>query len=84
MCEAIGRDTPSWTVPVRLLRAGAVLGDALEQSFGRRLPLDSAVLDRLLGSACYRSDKIQRELGWQPHRHFRDALPEMVAGFRNS
>ncbi len=84
MCEAFGRDTPPWTLPVWLLRAGAVLGDALEQGFGRRLPLDSAVLDRLLGSACYRSDKIQHELGWQPHRHFREALPEMVAGLRNS
>lgn len=84
MCEAFGRDTPSWTLPVWLLRAGAALGDALEQGSGQRLPLDSVVLNSLLGSACYRSDKIQHDLGWRPNKHFREALPEMVAGLRKN
>jgi nucleoside-diphosphate-sugar epimerase len=82
MCEAFGREIPSWKLPVSLMRAGAVLGDTLERGFSLRLPLNSEVLRRLLGSACYRSDKIQRELGWKPHRHFKEALPEMIAAYR--
>ncbi|MFQ5643173.1 MAG: NAD-dependent epimerase/dehydratase family protein [Thiogranum sp.] len=82
MSEAFGREMPSWALPVPLMRAGAVLGDVLERGIGLRLPLNSGVLRRLLGSACYRSDRIRRELGWQSHHHFREALPAMIAASR--
>ena len=79
MCEALGRTPPSWELPVSFLRLGAMLGDALERGTGLHLPMNSGTLRRLVGSACYRSDRIRHELGWQPHRRFREALPAMVA-----
>ena len=82
MHEALGRKPPAWSIPVFVLRTGALLGDAMEAVSGRPLPLSSAVLQRLLGSACYRSDKIQQELGWRPRVHFRDCLPAMVSNYR--
>jgi len=82
MCLASGRGLPSWTLPVSLMRAGALLGDRLERVAGLRLPIDSGVLHRLLGSACYRSDKIRHELGWRPQRHLAEALPVMFAAAR--
>ena len=82
MHEALGRKVPGWSIPVFVLRAGALLGDVTERVSGRPLPLNPGVLQRLLGSACYRSDKIQQELGWRPRMHFRDCLPGMVSDYR--
>lgn len=80
--QALGRRVPAWSLPVWALRAGALVGDLLVRLSGRELPLNSGAVRRLLGSACYRSDKIQRELGWRPHRHFKEALPEMITVYR--
>jgi UDP-glucose 4-epimerase len=82
MHEALGRKVRPWSIPVFILRAGASLGDVIEHLSGRPVPLNSSVLRRLLGSACYRSDKIRKELGWQPGLHFRDCLPGMVSDYR--
>ena len=82
MHEALGRKVPAWSVPALVLRAGALLGDGVAALSGRPLPLNSAVLQRLLGSACYRSGKLQQELGWRPRLQFRDCLPEMVSDYR--
>jgi nucleoside-diphosphate-sugar epimerase len=40
---------------------------------------DSDALDKLMSSACYSSEKIQRELGFRPTWNLRSALPEIVS-----
>jgi len=82
ICRALGRVVPTWTTPIWLLRAGARFGDAIERSAGRTFPLTTAMLDKLLGSAWYSSEKIHRELGFVPRYTLFDALPEMVADYR--
>ncbi|RLA03407.1 MAG: NAD-dependent dehydratase, partial [Gammaproteobacteria bacterium] len=82
MHEALGRNVPRWSIPVFVLRAGAWVGGVAGRMTGRQLPLNPDVLQRLLGSACYRSDKIQQQLGWRPRRHLRDSLPGMVSAYR--
>ena len=67
----------SWAVPEQLLRIAACVGDGLEMLMRRRFPLDSEVLDRLLGSAWYSPKRIERELGWQAHVSLKDGLREM-------
>jgi len=76
---ALGRAIPQWSVPQIALRLAARLGDLMENVLGRRLPLDSSVLEKLLGSACYKCDKIKNELGFRPRYTLADALPEMIA-----
>jgi len=71
--EAAGLGPVSWSVPASLLRLIAAVGDGLG-----RLPLNSEVLQRLLGSACYDGSRIQAELGWKPAAHLRDGLREML------
>jgi nucleoside-diphosphate-sugar epimerase len=75
---ALGLRPARWQFPPVLLRLIARAGDAL---CAARLPvpLDTSVIDRLLSSECYRSDRIRRELGYQPSRTLWDALPEIVA-----
>lgn len=82
MCEALGRPVPGWAVPVGLLRAAAATGELVERVTRRPMPLNREALGRLLGSACYRSDRIRRELGWRSTRTLQGALPEMVAAYR--
>lgn len=67
-----------WSVPVSALRLAAKTGDGLEKLLGRRLPLDSEALDRLLCSAWYSPARIERELGWKARVSLFDGLSEML------
>lgn len=62
-----------------LLKLMAKLGDAIGQLRGRRFMFDSDAMDKLVGSAWYSSEKIQRELGVVAQRRLQDALPEIIA-----
>lgn len=77
--QALGQSLPRWAMPARLLRLGARLGDGLGKLRGECMPFDSETLDKLLGWACYRSDKLQQELGYRPRWTLPDALPAMLA-----
>lgn len=82
MCEACGRRPPHLALPLWILRAGAAAGDRVGALLHRRMPLDSSVLARLTGSACYRAERLRAELGWQPSQTLATALPGMVAARR--
>lgn len=77
---AAGLAPVGWAVPRGLLVAAARLGDLGAAVAGRRLPLDSEALDRLLGSACYSPARIERELGWRATVDLAAGLREMRRG----
>jgi nucleoside-diphosphate-sugar epimerase len=66
-------------VPHVVLRLVAKVGDGIGRLRGRRFLFDSDALEKLTGSACYSSAKIQRDLGFRPERDLRGSLPEIVA-----
>lgn len=84
ICAALQRPVPRWTIPLSLLRFTARIGDWIGRLSERRFALDTDSLDKLLGSAWYSSEKISRELGYRPVHTLKDALPEMVAEFREN
>lgn len=75
---AAGLKPVNWSVPATPLRTMAAIGDGLGKLLGRRLPLNSEVLQRLLGSACYDGSRIQAEIGWRPVVHLKAGLQEML------
>ena len=75
---ALGLEPARWAFPAALLRFLAWTGDLL-RALSLPTPLDSGVAERLLGSECYRSDRIRQELGYRPTRTLWDALPDVVA-----
>jgi nucleoside-diphosphate-sugar epimerase len=75
--DALGLAPCSWSISENVLRMAARAGDGLEALTRRRLPLDSEVLDRLLGSAWYSPARIERELGWRARVSLADGLREM-------
>ena len=74
---ALGLPPARRAFPLPLLRVLARAGDLLRAA---RLPtpLDSDTLLKLVGSECYRSDRIRRELGFRPTHTLWDALPEIA------
>ena len=74
MCRATGRSPPGWSLSPSLLRAGGWLGDRLGALLGRRMPIDSSAVTRLIGSACYRNDRIVDELGFSPVHELASSL----------
>jgi len=79
MHAALGRPMPEWSVPVWGLRALGYAGDAIGKVRGRRFVFDSDSIPKLLGSAWFRSEKIQQKLGFRPQWDLERALPSMVA-----
>ena len=81
LCVVQGLQKYPWAVPGLLLRSIGTLGDWLEAVLQRRLPVDSEVIERLLGSAWYSAACIERELGWCARVSLEDGLTEMTSGF---
>jgi nucleoside-diphosphate-sugar epimerase len=79
ICEALQLTVPRWTVPLPLLRIAARVGDIFGRMRGRRFMFDTSALDKLIGSACYSSSKITRDLGYQPSFTLKSSLPAIVA-----
>lgn len=80
MRAVLGYPPQRWAVPRPLLELAAWLGDRGGALLGRRMPLDSEVIDRLLGSACYSPLRIERELGWKAKVRLGDGLIDMFGG----
>jgi nucleoside-diphosphate-sugar epimerase len=76
--RALGRPPARWSVPAWSLRAAAAGGDLARRVLGRRVGFDSDAYGKLLGNACYRSQRIARELGFRPRRHLDEAMDELV------
>ncbi len=83
ICECLHKPVPSWYVPLGVLKLLAKAGDSIGVIRGRRFTFDSDALDKLVGSAWYSSEKIERELGFQPQQNLRSALPEIVGGLQS-
>jgi UDP-glucose 4-epimerase len=84
MAGALGRKLPAWHVPAWMLTMAASAGDAVQRTTGLRLPINSEVVQRLTGSACYEAGKLRRDLCWEPRRRLHEALPDMVAAYCRS
>ena len=76
--KALGKKTLSLTIPLVVLNLLAKSGDKIGQYRGRRFIFDSDALDKLIGSACYSSAKIEKELGFVAQRHLQQSLFEIV------
>ena len=77
MREVLGLPRCQCSVPRSVLGGVARCGDGIEALLKRRVPLDSEIVDRLLGSAWYSSGRITRELGWQAKVSLHEGLREM-------
>lgn len=75
--EALGRPPATWTIPLPLLQLAARLGDGVECVSGRRMPLSSATLEKLIGDARYDGTPLQ-QLGFTPQHTLQEAMPDIV------
>ena len=82
MRRALGRSEPRWLLPLGALRLLARLGDLGQLVFRRAVGFDSEALKKLTGTACYRCDRIMRDLGFRPTRTLEVALPEIVKVYK--
>lgn len=78
----LGRTTPRWSIPAFLLRSAARLGDLVQATSHRPMPLTSDSLRKLIGSAAYSCDRIRDELGFNPAHTLHDSISGMIAEYR--
>lgn len=83
ICQALGKPIPGWRIPKIGLRVLAKIGDAIGALRGRRFMFDSDAFEKLAGSACYSSQKIEQELGFCARHHLQDSLPDITKSLQN-
>lgn len=74
----LGKPPARCRVPEWFFRSGGRVGDILELLSRRPFPLNSEIVDRLLGSACYLPDRIGKELSWSATTSLADGVSEML------
>jgi len=82
--QALGRPIPNWAVPASVLRGLTELADGARWLIGCRDRKAQAMLDKLLGWACYDCRRITEELGYQPVWDLQRALPELLRENENN
>jgi nucleoside-diphosphate-sugar epimerase len=78
---ALWRPVPGWTLPLWTLRFAAGIGSAAEHFTGRAVPLTRTGLGKLTGDAWYSSEKIRRELGFEPRHRLAEEIPRLVDAY---
>jgi len=81
ICLALGRSIPGWVLPLGVLSALAAVGSQVEHWTGRAMPLTRTSLSKLTGNAWYSSEKLRRELGFEPRRRLAEEIPRMVRDY---
>lgn len=64
--QAYGHATPKWALPAGAFYGAAAVVDGLLRLTGRRGRRTRAMVDKLLGWACYDASQISAELGYRP------------------
>jgi UDP-glucose 4-epimerase len=80
----LGNPVPRWRVPLWALKGAARCGDLLQVVYGQRTPLTTERLTKLVGSACFSTTAITRDLGYQAVHSFRETVPELIAFYRKT
>lgn len=82
--RGLGKSPPRVRVPLWLLESAAGVGEVLQSFTRRSIPLTRATLQKLLAPAWYCPDAIIRDLNYRARFSFEDALPELIAFYRQS
>ncbi|MCG6862773.1 MAG: NAD-dependent epimerase/dehydratase family protein [Chromatiaceae bacterium] len=78
---ALDKPVPGWTVPYWALSMAAAGTALLEKLIRRRLPFDREGLRKLTGDACFSSDRIRAELGFESRHNLNDEIRYMVGEY---
>jgi nucleoside-diphosphate-sugar epimerase len=84
LCRGLGKQVPSWRVPLSLLKTAARFGDLVQMGTGRTVGLTTPTLGKLIESAWYSPAAIARDFGYCPSYSFDDAVPELMTFYRRS
>lgn len=76
--EALQLPSQQWAIPATVLRRVGIAGDIVGRWTSRSLPMNSEAVSRLLDSAWYSPERIQRELGWRAKVSLAAGIREML------
>jgi nucleoside-diphosphate-sugar epimerase len=79
ICTTVQRPVSRMVIPLPLLRTAGLIGDIISRLRGRRIAFNSEALNRILRSSWYSSEKICRELNFQPKHSLKSSLPDIAA-----
>jgi UDP-glucose 4-epimerase len=84
MLGALEKPAKNFQIPKLCFNILAKIGDVIESTSNKKMPLNSVSLKKLFGSACYKSDKITKHLGFKAEYTLYSAMPEIVKSFKKS
>lgn len=76
--QALDKKQWPFSIPVFFFTVLGKIGNLIGKVRGRRFFFDSDALNKISGSAWFSSEKIERELGFEPDYDLEKSLPEMI------
>jgi UDP-glucose 4-epimerase len=84
ICEALGRPTPRFLVPLRLVRGAVGLVEDVASLIGMRPPIQRATIDKYTEDIAVDSRRIREELGFAPRYDLRAGWRETISTMREA
>jgi nucleoside-diphosphate-sugar epimerase len=84
ICQALGREAPRLSLPVRLVRFAAGIIEDMAQIVGLQSSITRATIDKYTEEIAVDSQRIQRELGFVPQYDLATGWKETVMEMRRS
>jgi UDP-glucose 4-epimerase len=78
ICGALGREVPTFSLPVSLIRPVFGLTEDALHLLGRKSPVGRSTVDKLIEDLAVSGDRIQRELGFRPRFDLASGWKEVV------
>ena len=78
ICHVLGKQIPRWYIPESVLKTLGLAGDLVGRVRRTRCTFDSDAVEKLVESAWYSSERIQRDLQYFPEMSFEQSLPELI------
>jgi nucleoside-diphosphate-sugar epimerase len=82
--QGLGQSRSRWAAPVWALKLAARCGDIIQAGTRAPMPFNSAVLEKLAGSAWYSAEALARDFAYRPTLRFEDAVPGLIAAYRSA
>ena len=77
--NSLGRNVPSWSVPLFFMKIIAKVGDTYKFIMRKRFVFDSDLLQKLFGNSYYSSNYINSELGFTPKNNLFTSIDNIIS-----
>ena len=83
IAKELGKRTSPFYIPMSIAGGIAWFGNIAGSILGKPVPFNSEVLEKLTGTLTFSSEKIRKEIGFQPKHNLYNTIAETIRWYKN-